>query len=95
MFLLDDLLLAPIKGLAVVCQKVREAAQEDLLAQEKAILAALAELHQQLDAAQIGDEEFNTREGELLDRLEACQRLTKSGQGTVAEDEPQADDHGM
>ncbi len=77
MFLLDDLLLAPIRGLAAVCQKVHEAAQEDLESQEKALLAALAELHHQLDAAQIGDNDFNVREGELLDRLEACQTLIR------------------
>ncbi len=78
MFLLDDILLAPIRGLAAVCEKVHEAAREDLKSQEKALLAALAELHQQLDAAQIGDVDFNTRESELLDRLEACQALLTS-----------------
>ncbi len=51
MFLLDDLLLAPIKGLAAVCQKVHEAAEEDLEAQEKAVLADLAELHHLLAVA--------------------------------------------
>jgi hypothetical protein len=73
MFLLDDILLAPIKGLATVCQKVHEAAQEDLENREKAILADLAELHRQLEACRIGDNEFNVRECALLDRLEACQ----------------------
>jgi ribosomal protein L29 len=73
MFLLDDILLAPMKGLAAICQKVREAAQEDLEKQEKEILAALAELHQLLDVGQIGEEDFNRRESGLLDRLDACQ----------------------
>jgi hypothetical protein len=71
MFLLDDLILAPIKGLAAVCQKVHEAAQEDLEGQEKAVMTDLAELHHLLDAGQIGDDDFNVREGDLLDRLEA------------------------
>ena len=44
MFLLDDILLSPLKGLAAVCRKVHEAALEDLEKQEKEILAALAEL---------------------------------------------------
>jgi hypothetical protein len=74
MFLLDDILLAPIKGLAAVCQKVHDAAQEDLADQEKAVLATLAELHQQLDAGFIADADFNARECELLDRLEVCQQ---------------------
>jgi len=72
MFLLDDILLAPIKGMAAICRKVREAAQEDLQQQEQTILATLAELHQELDAHRIGDEEFDLRECELLDRLDAC-----------------------
>ena len=74
MFLLDDILLAPIKGLAAVCQKVHDAAKEDLADQEKAVMATLAELHQQLDSGCIGDADFNARESALLDRLEACQQ---------------------
>ena len=70
MFLLDDILLAPLKGLAAVCRKVRDAAQEDLEAQEKAILASLAELYHEVEIGRIGDDEFNTRESGLLDRLE-------------------------
>jgi hypothetical protein len=71
MFLLDDIFLAPIRGVAAICQKVREAAQEDLEQQEKTVLATLAELHQELEAHRIGDEEFDRRECELLDRLDA------------------------
>ena len=72
MFLLDDILLAPLKGLAAVCQKVQQAAEEELEGQEKAITGSLAELYQLLETHQIGDEEFNTRENDLLDRLEAA-----------------------
>jgi hypothetical protein len=79
MFLLDDIFLAPIKGVAAICQKVREAAQEDLEQQEEAVMAALAELHQQLEAHRIGDEEFDRRECELLDRLDACRQIGGAG----------------
>jgi hypothetical protein len=74
MFLLDDIFLAPIKGVAAICRKVHEAAREDLEQQEKAVLAALAELHQELEAHRIGDEEFDRRECELLDRLDTCRQ---------------------
>jgi hypothetical protein len=74
MFLLDDILLAPIKGLAMICQKVHQAAQEDLERQEKEIMGALAELHQLMDLGQIGDDDFDLRESDLLNRLEACQQ---------------------
>jgi hypothetical protein len=78
-FLLDDILLAPVKGLAMICQKVREAAREDLEQQEKAILAELAGLYQQIEAQQIGDEEFNVREAALLDRLDAARSAKGPG----------------
>ena len=70
MFLLDDILLSPIKGLAMVCQKVHDAAQEDRKQQESAVLAQLAELYQQFEQGGIGDADFNAKETELLDRLE-------------------------
>jgi len=92
MFLLDDIFLAPLKGLAVICQKVHEAAQEDLESQEKEILADLADLHQQLDTLKIGEQDFDARECELLDRLDACQRLTHRGGGDLAEGEAHGQD---
>jgi hypothetical protein len=70
MFLLDDILLAPVKGVVAICRTVQKAAEEDLDAQEKAILAALSELYQQVETHQITDEEFNIRESDLIDRLE-------------------------
>ena len=82
MFLLDDILLAPIKGLAVLCQKVHDAAREDLEHQEQAILADLAELHQLFESARIVEEDFDRRETELLDRLEAVQTATGAPGGS-------------
>jgi hypothetical protein len=95
MFLLDDILLAPIKGLAVMCQKVQEAAQEDLEKQEKDILATLAELHQLMDEGRIGDEDFDVRECDLLDRLEACQKVRGTDRPSAYEGERQEDDSGV
>ena len=43
-------------------------------------MAALAELHQLLDGGQIGDADFNARESDLLDRLEACQEAGSIGE---------------
>jgi hypothetical protein len=85
MFLLDDILLAPIKGLAAVCQKVHDAAQEDLQQQEKAVLAELAELYQLLESGRIADDAFDARECGLLDRLEAC-RKAKNKRRPLAKD---------
>jgi hypothetical protein len=92
MFLLDDILLAPIKGLAMICRKVHDAAQEDMEKQEKEILARLAELHQLMDAGRIGEEDFNVRECDLLDRLEACQKVSGTDRPPAyAEGRPEED----
>ena len=92
MFLLDDILLAPIKGLAMMCQKVHDAAQEDLEKQEKDILG---ELHQLMDMGQIGDDDFNVREGDLLDRLEACQKARGTDRPSAYDSGEAEDDHGV
>jgi hypothetical protein len=81
MFLLDDILLAPMKGLVTLCQKVHEAAREDLENQEKAILAELAELHQLFESTYIVEEAFDRRETALLDRLEAVQMAVRDQRG--------------
>jgi len=78
MFLIDDLLLSPMKGLAAICRHVQEAAQQELEDQERTIVAELSELHRLLDSDQIGDEEFNGRETALLDRLEEVQKILQS-----------------
>ena len=95
MFLLDDILFAPIKGLAAACHKIHEAAREDMGHQEKAVLASLAELHQLMDTGQIGDDAFDIRECELLDRLEACQKAMNKDDRAVRDEERQDSDDGI
>ena len=86
MFLLDDILLAPMKGLAMVCRKVEEAARQDLENQEKGAMSALGELHRRLETGQIEDKEFDTEEARLLDQIEAVQKVLHP------EDKPDDDD---
>ena len=74
MFLLDDILLSPVKGLATICRKVQEAAKQDLENQEKGTMSALGELHRRLEMGQIGENEFDLEETRLLDQIE---RLSK------------------
>ncbi|MGA2031769.1 MAG: gas vesicle protein GvpG [Thermoguttaceae bacterium] len=76
MFLLDDILLAPLKGLALICREVYQSAQDDLDQQEKAVLAQIAELFQEFESGTLADADFDAREGALLDRLEAV-RLSR------------------
>lgn len=73
MFLIDDLLLSPFKGLLWIFKEVQEAAQQDLENEADTIKTALAELYMQLDTGQISEEEFTVEEKRLLDRLEAIE----------------------
>lgn len=79
MFIIDDILLAPVKGLAAICRKVHEQAEQEQENEEKAILASLAELHQLLEAGQISEQEFSPRESALLDQLEERQNVINPG----------------
>ena len=73
MFLIDDLLLSPFKGLLWILKEVQEAAQQELENEADMIKTALAELYMQLDTGQISEEEFTVEEKRLLDRLEAIE----------------------
>lgn len=87
MFLLDDILFSPMKGLMAIGRHIQETARQDIEAQEKAIVAELTELYRLVESGQIGDEEFNARESGLLDRLERAQEALGSGAAEEKEDE--------
>ncbi len=70
MFLLDDLLLSPIKGIVWLAEKVRDAGQEESAREGDLITAELRELYLMLESGRIAEEEFDNRERQLLDRLE-------------------------
>jgi hypothetical protein len=70
MLIIDDLLLAPIQGVIWVVEKIGEAAQEDQDNESATITNSLSELYKLLETGQITEEEFDSREKTLLDRLE-------------------------
>ncbi len=70
MFLVDDLLLSPIKGVLWVFKEIHDAAQQELAGEGEAITAALSELYMKLETGQITEAEFDAQEKVLLDRLD-------------------------
>lgn len=70
MFLVDDLLLFPLKGPLWIFNEIRQAAQEELRGQSDAIIAQLRQLYSAIERGEIAEEEFEAMETELLDRLE-------------------------
>jgi len=69
--LVDDLLLAPLSGLLWVVEKVHDAAREEMAHEADAITEELRQLYLMLEAKQIAEADFDARERELLDRLDA------------------------
>ena len=76
-FLLDDILLAPLKGIIWVAEKIQESAEKELLDEEQ-VKRDLTELYMRLETGQITEVEFTTQEEELVERLEAIEAYKKS-----------------
>lgn len=70
MLLIDDLICAPGKFVLWILRQVKEAAEKELEQESEQIALELTELHRRLESGMIREEEFDTRERELLDRLD-------------------------
>lgn len=68
-FLLDSILLAPVNGIVFVANKVRDMAMDQLL-DEEGTRRELRGLYSQLERGEISEDEFETREAQLVERLE-------------------------
>ena len=73
MFLIDDLLLSPIKGILWVFREIHDAAQQELAGAGELITAALSELYMKLETGLLTEGEFDAQEKVLLDRLDRLQ----------------------
>jgi hypothetical protein len=73
MLIIDDILLFPIKSIFWMFREIHNAAQEELVSEAEAITAELSELYMMLETGRITEDEFDTREKELLDRLDEIQ----------------------
>jgi len=70
MFLIDSILLAPLKGVIWMGQKLSDMAQEELTDKGR-IKEQLMRLQLQFELDEISEEEYDKKESELLDRLDA------------------------
>jgi hypothetical protein len=69
MFLIDSILLAPLKGIIWMGQKLSDMAQEEL-SDEGRIKEELMRLQLQFELDEISQPEYDRKEEELLDRLD-------------------------
>lgn len=72
MFLLDDILLAPVKGLVWLGETLDDMIQAEAR-DDNRLKETLLELQLRLDLGQIGEAEYRRQEGALLERLDAIQ----------------------
>lgn len=69
MFLIDSILLAPLKGVIWMGQKFSDMAQKEL-SDKGRIKEELMQLQLQFELDEIDSQEYNRKEKELLDRLD-------------------------
>ncbi|MEI7673137.1 MAG: gas vesicle protein GvpG [Deltaproteobacteria bacterium] len=79
MFLIDDILLAPAKGLLWVFKEIQHAVEEEQANEAEAITTKLSELYMMLETGQMTEAEFDAAEKELLDRLDAIKERVGGG----------------
>lgn len=77
MFLLDDLLLAPLKGVIFIANKINEVLEKEM-SDEGAVKERLMALQLKFEMDEIDEEEYDRREDELLKQLERI-RADKQG----------------
>jgi hypothetical protein len=77
-FLLDDILLAPIKGVVFIAREIKEQAEAEFL-NEEGVRQELRELYLLLETGKISEEEFTEREEQLVERLAEIEEYKKKG----------------
>jgi len=79
MFLIDDILLAPVKGVIWLGKEINEVVEKEI-SDEGVIKEKLMELQLQFELDEISEEEYNKKEKELLERLDIIRRNNEENQ---------------
>ncbi len=73
MFLIDDILLLPLKPVIWIAKKINEIAEKEL-SDEGRIKEKLMELQLRFELDEVSEEEYKKQEKELLARLDAIRK---------------------
>ena len=87
MFIVDDILIAPFKGIYWIFKEIHNAALEDQAGEADRITAQLSELYMMLETGKMTEAEFDAAEKALLDRLDAINEREGSGEEDDNEEE--------
>ena len=75
MFLIDDILLAPLRGVHFVASSIHDAVREEIESERQALRNELNDLYMAVETGEISEEAFDDREEEVLDRLDELDEL--------------------
>ena len=78
MFLIDDILLAPLNGIIWLGKKINEVAEKEF-SDEGLIKEKLMQLQLRFEIDEISEENYNRQEKELLEHLEAIRKAKEEG----------------
>jgi hypothetical protein len=73
MFLIDSILLAPVKGVIWLGKKINEVVEKET-SDQGVIKEKLMELQLQFELDEISEDEYNKKEKELLERLDLIRK---------------------
>ena len=78
MFLIDDILLAPLNGIIWLGKKINEVSEKEF-SDEGLVKEKLMQLQLRFEIDEISEENYNRQEKELLERLEAIRKAKEEG----------------
>jgi hypothetical protein len=87
MLIVDDILVAPFKGLFWIFNEIRNAALEEQVGEADRITAQLSELYMMLETGRMTEAEFDAAEKGLLDRLDAIKETAADGENEEKEED--------
>ena len=76
-FFIDDILLAPIKGIVWIAEKVRDMALEELEDTPEKLKRELLDLQMTFETEEITEAEYQKKEKDILERLEVLKTKSK------------------
>lgn len=91
MLIVDDILLFPIRGIRWIFEQIHDIATEELEGEADRIRESLTDLYMMLETGLITEEEFDEKEKEYLDRLDALEAEMEV-RGEFDEDEDEDDE---
>lgn len=77
-FIIDDILLSPIKLTIWLGEKLRDAAYREMTDESK-VREALLQLQMRFEMDEINEEEYEKQESQLMEQLETIRKMKEEG----------------